>query len=92
MMPIQDLLNRIRWDVRFGQARFEIGYYDRVEKTLLRVPLEKVCFSDAEHYFLDVIAPDGAVHSVPLHRVRAVWRDGMLIWQRERQASPSMRE
>lgn len=82
MMPIQDLLNRIRWDRDFGQARFELGYYDRVEKTLVRVPLERVSFSEGGHFFFDVIAVDGVVHSVPLHRVRAVWRGGVLIWRR----------
>ena len=82
MMPIQDLLNRIRWDRDFGQARFELGYYDRVEKTLIRVPLENVSFSEGEHFFLEVNAPDGAVHSVPQHRVRAVWRNGVLSWRR----------
>jgi uncharacterized protein (UPF0248 family) len=82
MITIRDLLNRIRWDRDFGQARFEFGYYDRVEKKRVRVPLEKVSFSEGEHFFLEVIAPDGAVHSVPRHRVRAVWRDGSLIWRR----------
>ncbi|HEX8011089.1 MAG TPA: DUF504 domain-containing protein [Casimicrobiaceae bacterium] len=88
MIPIQALLSRIRWDEAFGQARFEIDYYDRVEKKLVHVPLERVLLSDGQRFFLDVIAPDGAVHSVPLHRVRAVWRDGVMIWQRKRAASP----
>lgn len=84
MIPIQDLLNRIRWDEKFGQGRFEIEYYDRVESKMLRVPLDRVAFVEGEHFFFDVIAPDGAAHSVPLHRVRAVWKDGLLIWQRKR--------
>jgi uncharacterized protein (UPF0248 family) len=83
MIPIQDLLHRIRWDQEFGRAHFEIVYYDRVDKRLLRVPLERASLSEGQHYFLDVIAPDGALHSVPLHRVRAVWRDGVQIWQRK---------
>ena len=40
---------------------------------------------DGQHFFLDLIAPDASIHSVPLHRVRAVWRDGVRIWER---ASP----
>ncbi|HUH91799.1 MAG TPA: DUF504 domain-containing protein [Casimicrobiaceae bacterium] len=85
MMPIEDLLGRIRWDLAFGQARFEIAYYDRVARTLVRVPLENVSLAEAAHYFLDVVASDGVAHSVPLHRVRAVWRDGDLVWQCDRQ-------
>ena len=30
----------------------------------------------------EAIEEDGSVHSVPYHRVRAVWRDGELIWSR----------
>jgi uncharacterized protein (UPF0248 family) len=86
MMPIQELLSRIRWDPAFGRARFEIAYYDRVDRTLVRVPLANVSPSEGPHYFLDIVAPDGVAHSVPLHRVRAVWRDGELIWRRERKA------
>jgi uncharacterized protein (UPF0248 family) len=82
MTPIQDLLNRIRWDREFGHAHFEIGYYDRIEKTLVRVPFESISFPEGEPFFLEAVAPDGIVHSVPLHRVRAVWRNGTVIWQR----------
>jgi hypothetical protein len=35
MIPTQDLLSRIRWDEDFGRARFEIAYYDRVEKKVI---------------------------------------------------------
>jgi uncharacterized protein (UPF0248 family) len=82
MLPIQDVLRRIRWDRAFGQAHFEIGYYDRIEKTLVRVPFESVSFPVAEPFFLEAATPDGIVHSVPLHRVRTVWRNGAVIWQR----------
>jgi len=82
MIPIQDLLNRVRWDEVFGQARFDIAYYDRVQKKVIRVPVPRSLFG-RDSFFLDVIAPDGTGHSVPLHRVRAVWRDGVEIWRRK---------
>jgi uncharacterized protein (UPF0248 family) len=82
MMPIQDLLHRIRWDPAFGGARFELGYYDRVEGAVLRVPFATADFPPGEHFFVEIVAPDGSVHGVPLHRIRAVWRDGVLVWER----------
>ncbi len=82
MMPIQDLLHRIRWDREFGQARFELGYYDRVGKTLVRVPLGSIAFPTGEKFFLEITAPSGEIQTIPLHRVHAVWRNGELIWQR----------
>lgn len=39
MIPIHQLLARIRWDPQFGQGRFEIAYYDRVKRALMRLPL-----------------------------------------------------
>jgi len=39
MLPIHELLNRIRWDKEFGRGDFRIGYYDSIEDRLIRVPL-----------------------------------------------------
>jgi len=82
MIPIQDLLNRIRWDPEFGRGRFELSYYDRVEKALVRVPFERLTFPPGDHFFLEAVDADGEVHTVPLHRVREVSRDGVVIWRR----------
>lgn len=82
MQPIHELLARIRWDAAFGQGRFVIGYWDRVQARVLRADLREI-FWDAENpSFFDLIDTDGGVHSIPFHRVREVWRDGALIWAR----------
>jgi uncharacterized protein (UPF0248 family) len=83
MIPIQDLLHRIQWDFEFGKAEFVVGYLDRVSGTLVRVPFSRIRFPTGEHFALEVVEDDGAVHDVPLHRVREIWRDGALIWHRE---------
>jgi len=31
MIPIHELLNRIRWDPEFAKGNFELGYYYRTE-------------------------------------------------------------
>jgi uncharacterized protein (UPF0248 family) len=82
MTPIQDVLHRIRWDPGYGNARFELGYVDRVEGALVHVPFAPADFPTGEHFFVDVVAPDGSAHAVPLHRIREVWRDGVLVWHR----------
>ncbi len=83
MIPIQDLLSRIRWDKAFGQGRFEIGYYDRVQDGIIVVPLEALYFDPADHFAFQVADREGVAHTVPLHRVKQVFRDGRLIWHRE---------
>lgn len=82
MIPIQDLLNRIRWDPAYGAARFTIGYYDRVARCIVTVPLQDVGFQAGNHYSFTATEADGSVHQVPFHRVREVHRDGELIWKR----------
>jgi uncharacterized protein (UPF0248 family) len=83
MIPIQDLLHRIHWDAEYAKAEFEVGYYDRVDDRIVRVPFRRVHFDKGEHFSFEVVEDDGTVHSVPLHRVREVWRNGELIWHRE---------
>lgn len=84
MTPIQDVLHRIQWDPEFGNARFMIGYYDRLDDRIIRVPFQRVHLARGEHFSFDVIDEDGTTRMVPFHRVREVWRNGVLIWQRKK--------
>lgn len=82
MIPIQELLSRIRWDPEFGRGQFIIGYCDRVKAQIVEVPLARIVFETESPSLFEAIEADGSVHSVPYHRVREVYRDGELIWQR----------
>ena len=82
MTPIHDLLHRIQWDPQFGLGRFVIGYYDRHERRIIAVPFRRVHLESGKRFSFDVEDRDGTVRMVPFHRVREVWRDGQLIWQR----------
>ena len=82
MIPIQELLSRIRWDPEFGRGKFIIGYYDRIDEQIMMVPLARIVFETGSHSAFEAIEADGSVHSVPYHRVREVYRDGELIWRR----------
>jgi uncharacterized protein (UPF0248 family) len=82
MIPIHELLNRIRWDRDFGRADFLIGYYDRVTDEIIRVPLAELYFEPDDHFSFELVDHAGELHSIPLHRIREVFRDGALIWQR----------
>jgi uncharacterized protein (UPF0248 family) len=83
VIPIHQLLSRIRWDREFARGEFSIGYYDRVSDAIITVPLAAVQFLEGDHYFaFRVFNADGEGHSVPFHRIREVHRDGKLIWQR----------
>jgi len=83
MTPIQELLNRIRWDDEYANADFVIGYYDRVDERVIRVPFTALYFDPDDHFSFQVFDAEAELHSVPFHRVREVYRDGALVWKRE---------
>lgn len=81
MIPIHELLSRIRWDPDFARGEFEIGYYDRVEDRIINVPFCGVEFPADKPHVLRMFYK-GEPHDVPLHRVREVHKDGRRIWFR----------
>jgi uncharacterized protein (UPF0248 family) len=83
MIPIHELLSRIRWDKEFGRGDFVIGYYDRVEDHIISVPVREISFEPGDHFAFDLTDRDGVLHSIPLHRIKEVRKDGELIWHRE---------
>jgi len=91
MQPIHELLARIRHDRQFGKGRFEIGYFDRHEGTTQRVAFNRVTFPEGRRGVFEVMDESGQVRRIPFHRVREVWRDGRIIWQRPAQARAPVR-
>lgn len=82
MIPIQEVLNRIRWDEAYGKADFVIGYYDRVEARIILVPLQALFFDKDDHFDFELLDEEGVNHTIPLHRIRQVFRNGRLVWER----------
>ena len=82
MIPIHELLNRIRWDKEYGDAEFVLGYYDRIENKIINVPFKELYFDKQDHFDFTLVDEQGEVHTIPLHRIRTVYRDGELIWER----------
>ncbi len=82
MTPIHDLLNRIRWDKEFARGRFELGYFDRVERRVIKVSFQSLDFPPETPRTFNLVDEEGRFHHVPFHRVREVWKDGRSIWQR----------
>ena len=82
MIPIHELLNRIRWDSEFAKGEFELGYYDRTENRIIMVPLKKVTFPTESPSTFELMDSECQVHRVPFHRVREVYKDAQRIWHR----------
>ena len=82
MITIKALLDRIRWDREFGRGEFMIGYYDRVRRRVILVPLADLTIDPADHFAFYVSDENRETHHVPFHRVRQVFKNGELIWHR----------
>lgn len=82
MIPINELLNRIHWDPEYGAACFRLGYIDRLAGGMVQGRLREPFEREGEHFSVILWDEKGEPHEVPLHRIREVWRDGVLVWQR----------
>ena len=83
MQPIHELLNRIHWDKEFGKGEFDLWFLDHIEKELIKLSLREITFIPGDHYFFHYMDEEGEEHSVPFHRIKAVYKDGVVIWHRE---------
>ena len=82
MLPIQKLLSRIRWDPRIGHGIFAVGYFDRAERRIVVAPFDTIHFPPDAPLMLEIRDDEGIAHRIPFHRVRRVYRDGRIIWER----------
>ena len=82
MIPLHELLNRIRWDPGFAKGIFQLGYYDRAEDRIILVPLKEVTFPGDSPQTFQLIDLEGQVRRIPFHRVREVYKDSQRIWHR----------
>ncbi len=84
MAPVRELLSRIRWDREFGRGHFQIGYHDNIEKRVILAPFEAIHFEKGNTFSFQLEDEAGEWRTIPFHRVREIYRDGALIWQRAR--------
>lgn len=80
MQPIHELLNKIRWDLNFI-GDFQIAFEDRASPELVRVSIREMRFTESRFAF-EITNEEGVAVSIPMHRIRKVYRDGELIWKR----------
>jgi uncharacterized protein (UPF0248 family) len=83
MQPVHELLNRIHWDAEFSKGEFELWFLDHVTTQLIKLPFKKITFVPGDHYFFHYLDEEGLEHSVPLHRIKAVYKNGKRIWHRD---------
>ena len=83
MQTIRELLNKIKWDPREDRSDYIIGYFDRVENTLRKIPLTELREIDTSDFSFSIRDKQGHSHQVPFHRIKKVWKNKKCVWKRE---------
>ena len=79
MQPIQDLLNKIKWDKRENPNKYTIFYLDRIKKELVQIPYTKMKRLEGSFMVLD----NEEETNIPLHRIKKVTKNNAVIWERK---------
>ena len=79
MQPIQDLLNKIKWDKRENPNDYLIFYYDRILKKLMQIPYNKIKRIEGSFMVMD----NEEESNIPLHRIRKVAKNNAVVWERK---------
>ena len=79
MIPIQDLLNKIKWDKRENPSEYLIFYYDRILKKLIKIPYMKIKRLEGSFMVLD----NEDESDIPLHRIKKVMKSNEVVWERK---------
>ena len=59
MIPIRELLSRSRRDKKIGWGEVIIGYYDRIEDVIIRLPLREMLVGADDHIAFEFLDQKG---------------------------------
>ncbi|MBW3001982.1 DUF504 domain-containing protein [Candidatus Woesearchaeota archaeon] len=79
MIPIKELLNKIKWDKNENPEDYTVGYYDRLKKEIIEFPFTSIKEID-ENFMLVEVA--GEEKTIPLHAIKIVRKKGEQLWKR----------
>ena len=79
MIPIKELLNKIKWDKKENPEEYSIFYFDRILNKLISIPYKKI--KKLEGLF--VIIDNAEETNIPLHRIKKVTKNNAVIWNRK---------
>lgn len=63
----------------FTDPFINVRYCEAV-RAIIRMPFSQLIFAPDDNRSIKIMDTDGVVHSVPLHRIKEVYRNNELIW------------
>lgn len=77
MLPIHQLLNKIKWDKGENPKDYSIFYCDRIENDLIKIPYTKIKRLEDSFMILNNIDDS----NIPLHRIKKVTKNNEIVWE-----------
>jgi len=78
-MPIQDFLNKLKWDKNEDPFTYTFFYIDRVANRLRELKYKDI--AEVEGGFMTIVKEDSEAQ-IPLHRIRMVKKGADVVWER----------
>jgi len=78
MIPIKDLLNKIKWDKHENPTDCTIGYWDNQDKKLIFIKFNEIKNIEGNFIILDRIKET----YIPLYRIKEVKNRDIIVWKR----------
>lgn len=79
MIPIHDFLNKLKWDPNEDPLTYTFLYLDRVAKKLREVKYKDI--AEVKDGYMTIVKEDSEA-MIPLHRIKVVKKDGVVVWER----------
>ncbi|MBI2658221.1 DUF504 domain-containing protein [Candidatus Woesearchaeota archaeon] len=78
MLPIHQLLNKIKWDKRENPEEYSILYLDRILNKLIQIPYTSIKKIEGSFMVLENVDET----NIPLHRIKKVMKNNVVVWER----------
>ena len=82
MITAFELLNKVKWDKSENHKEYILAYQDRFKPTNIEIPLSEVIAVEQLAFTIRVGNDDV---EVPMHRLRKIYKRGLLLWSREKE-------
>ncbi len=94
MITIKELLNKIKWDAHLKPGGYTLYYLDRISKTLKRIRYTDIKRVEGNFIIIEKQGQEKEIKkgegqeqkkqeiNLPLHRIRKVEKQGVIVWQR----------
>ena len=81
MMTAFEWLSKVRFDPKENPSEYMVAYPDRIKDKNIEIPLSDISNVDQLAF---VLGKGTDEVEIPMHRMRRIYKKGLLLWKREK--------